>query len=80
MNTRSPSRHFASRTVSTADLAIAIDTARSIRTVFPTRHATHRERDFGIGYGSSSGYAGNDGYQRTPSYVNDAATRLFRFA
>ncbi|KGM51352.1 hypothetical protein N792_11480 [Lysobacter concretionis Ko07 = DSM 16239] len=80
MNAHTTTRHFASRALSAADLAIAIDTARSIRAVAPVRRAIQRERDFGVGYGNSSGYAGNDRYQRTPSYVNNTATSLFRFA
>jgi hypothetical protein len=79
MNIHSTARHFASRAISATDLAIAIDTAGSIRATSPSRRAIRRERDFGIGYGSSSGYAGNDSYQRIPSYVNNVATRLFRF-
>lgn len=39
----------------------------------PTRHV-HRQRDFGIGYGNSSGYAS----QR--SYVSDWAQPRFRCA
>ena len=39
----------------------------------PTRH-THRERDFGVGYGNSSGYAS----QRR--YTSNWAPPHFRFA
>ena len=39
----------------------------------PVRHL-HRERDFGVGYGNSSGYA-------TPRrYTSNRAQPLFRFA
>ena len=31
----------------------------------PTRHQ-HRERDFGVGYGNSSGYASNRRYATSP--------------
>jgi hypothetical protein len=62
MNAHSTTRHFASRALSAADLAIAIDTARSIRTVAPVRRAIQRERDFGVGYGNSSGYASGKRY------------------
>lgn len=31
----------------------------------PVRHL-HRERDFGVGYGNSSGYASNRRYSSTP--------------
>lgn len=73
-----PLQHSASRN-SVADLAVAIGSAGTAGIASPARR-NHRERDFGIGYGNSSGYAGNDGYQRTPSYVNNAAQSLFRFA
>lgn len=42
--------------------------------VAATRRAPHRERDFGVGYGSSSGYAS------PRRYVTPQAQRLFRFA
>ncbi|MFC3551910.1 hypothetical protein ACFOLC_12945 [Lysobacter cavernae] len=37
--------------------------ARALAAPPPVRH-THRERDFGIGYGNSSGYASNRRYTR----------------
>ncbi|RDZ26685.1 hypothetical protein [Lysobacter silvisoli] len=40
--------------------------------VAPVRHV-HRERDFGVGYGNSSGYASNR------RYSNDWAQPRFRF-
>ena len=39
----------------------------------PVRHL-HRERDFGVGYGNSSGYASNR------RYTTNWAKPLFRFA
>jgi hypothetical protein len=39
----------------------------------PIRH-THRERDFGVGYGNSSGYAS------TRRYASNWATPRFKFA
>lgn len=39
----------------------------------PVRHL-HRERDFGVGYGNSSGYAS------TRRYINNWAQPLFRCA
>lgn len=39
----------------------------------PTRH-THRERDFGVGYGNSSGYA------NTRQYASNWAPPRFKFA
>jgi len=39
----------------------------------PIRH-THRERDFGVGYGNSSGYAS------TRRYASTWATPRFKFA
>ncbi|NUO75561.1 MAG: hypothetical protein HOQ32_06055 [Lysobacter sp.] len=41
--------------------------------VAPARHV-HRERDFGVGYGNSSGYASSR------RYTNDWAQPRFRFA
>ncbi|MGV8940788.1 MAG: hypothetical protein ACOH1P_04515 [Lysobacter sp.] len=79
MNVRPISQHTASRHVSVADLAIAIDNAKTGRATASPAHRAHRERDFGIGYGKSSGYADNAGYQRNPSYVSNTAVRLFRF-
>ena len=42
-------------------------------TAMPARHV-HRERDFGVGYGNSSGYAS------TRRYVSDWAQPRFRCA
>jgi hypothetical protein len=42
-------------------------------TTDPIRHL-HRERDFGVGYGNSSGYAGNR------RYTTEWAQPLFRCA
>ncbi len=47
--------------------------AESVVVPMPTRHA-HRERDFGVGYGSSSGYAS------PRRYVSDWAMPRFKFA
>lgn len=46
---------------------------RSNVVTMPTRHV-HRERDFGVGYGNSSGYASNR------RYVSDWAQPRFRCA
>jgi hypothetical protein len=43
--------------------------------VTPIRHAAYRERDFGVGYGNSSGYA--SGKRR---YVTPTDMPLFRCA
>jgi hypothetical protein len=40
----------------------------------PSARLQRRERDFGVGYGSSSGYAG------PRRYVTASTQRLFRFA
>lgn len=74
MNTSITARH-----ATTADLALAITRASATHPTTSPGRTVRRERDFGVGYGNSSGYAGNDGYLRTPSYVNSTATRLFRF-
>ena len=49
--------------------------ALALQTVQPNAPArrTHRERDFGIGYGSSSGYASSK------RYTSDWAQPRFRF-
>ena len=47
--------------------------ARSNVLALPTRH-THRERDFGVGYGNSSGYASNR------QYASNWAPPRFKFA
>jgi hypothetical protein len=46
---------------------------RAVAPTLPVRH-THRERDFGVGYGNSSGYASNR------RYASNWATPRFRFA
>jgi hypothetical protein len=61
---------FASRNSNTlASVAVA---ARGAAQVAPTRHV-HRERDFGVGYGNSSGY-GRD------RYTSNGFAPLFRCA
>ena len=50
-----------------------IQDRRSVVLTLPVRHV-HRERDFGIGYGSSSGYASDR------RYVNDWGLTRFRCA
>ncbi len=79
MNVRPVSPRIASRNASVVELAIAIENAKTAGANAATAHRAHRERDFGIGYGNSSGYADNAGYQRNPSYVSHTAARLFRF-
>lgn len=44
----------------------------------PAHHA-YAERDTGVGYGRSSGYAARDGYKGR-AYVRMAAPTLFRFS
>lgn len=39
------------------------------------RMHTRRERDYGVGYGSSSGYAGGSGYASKRSYLSSASWR-----
>ena len=60
-----------------ATISLPTPTATSAKpanvVAMPTRHV-HRERDFGIGYGNSSGYAS----QRR--YVSDWAQPRFRCA
>ncbi|HEY0502749.1 MAG TPA: hypothetical protein VGD42_04560 [Lysobacter sp.] len=46
---------------------------RSVVLTLPVRHV-HRERDFGIGYGNSSGYASDR------RYASNWAPPRFRFA
>lgn len=49
-----------------------IPVAGSVATEVASNLARYRERDFGIGYGSSSGYASNR------SYANHSAQPYFR--
>ncbi|MBX9401182.1 hypothetical protein K4L06_07635 [Lysobacter sp. BMK333-48F3] len=56
------------RTVTTTTTAPA-----AAKTVAPVRHL-HRQRDFGVGYGNSSGYASNR------SYASNWVQPRFRFA
>jgi hypothetical protein len=51
------------------------DTNREVRNVTPIRRAAYRERDFGVGYGNSSGYANSK-----RRYVTPTDMPLFRCA
>lgn len=62
MNTTTPTHASTSTTTRTPAAPVA-----------PVRHV-HRARDFGVGYGNSSGYA------TTRRYVNDWGLARFRFA
>lgn len=58
----------------TTTRTVATTTAPSAsKTVAPVRHL-HRQRDFGVGYGNSSGYASNR------SYASNWVQPRFRFA
>ena len=48
--------------------------ASAVVVPMPTRH-THRERDFGVGYGNSSGYAST-----RRQYASNWAPPRFKFA
>ena len=50
-----------------------LETLQAALGAAPVRHL-HRERDFGVGYGNSSGYASNR------RYTTNWAKPLFRFA
>jgi len=50
-----------------------VQARRSVVVTLPVRHV-HRERDFGIGYGNSSGYASER------RYASNWAPPRFRFA
>lgn len=46
------------------------------------QHAHHRyqEREFGTGYGRSSGYASRDAYSGSKRYLSNDTRPLFRFS
>ena len=58
---------------SNARTSITAPNAGAVVIPMPIRH-THRERDFGVGYGNSSGYAS------TRRYASNWATPRFKFA
>lgn len=60
----------ATRTVPTPS---TVNAASAVVIPMPTRHV-HRERDFGVGYGNSSGYASDR------KYVSQWAPSRFKFA
>ena len=51
----------ATRPLPTASARPSAPTAGAVVIPMPTRHV-HRERDFGVGYGNSSGYASERKY------------------
>ena len=71
MNARFASAHESNRSASTAVVATAAPGAAL--QAAPIRHV-HRQRDFGVGYGNSSGYG------RERHYTSNAFAPLFRCA
>lgn len=57
----------------TTTRTVATTAPTAAKTVAPVRHL-HRQRDFGVGYGNSSGYASNR------SYASNWVQPRFRFA
>lgn len=43
-------------------------------------HHDYLEREFGTGYGRSSGYASRDAYSGSKRYLNNTTHSLFRFS
>ena len=70
MNTRFAEAHASSTTATLAPVALA---AHGAVQAAPARHV-HRDRDFGVGYGNSSGYG------RDRRYTSNGFAPLFRCA
>ena len=70
MNTRLAQTRTSQTSTSPAPVAVAAPGAAQVA---PIRHL-HRERDFGVGYGNSSGYGSNR------RYTSNGFAPLFRCA